>query len=681
MKKYMIIAIAIILALSSCRNRQQGNGAVNYIEKKVVENVIDTLIGKYGESQKLRIEKGVNQVASLWRETDGTKDDFKKFCIENFIASPEELDKTFERLSRNYEILFGGFNKMYLELKAPLDVNTWEENSVDMLFGSYSPSSHLTEDFFENKTAFLVILNFPFYSLKEKSELGNSWTRKQWAYARMGDLYNSRVPAELIKKQSEVATKAEAYISEYNIFMGNLIDDNGKKYFPLDMKLLSHWNLRDELKSDYNDKANGLTKQKMIYEVMTRIITQEIPENVINSNEYIWNPAQNKLFKDNKEVNFKPEPDTRYQRLLDNFLVMKEIDKYNPQAPDYIKRHFEDGMEISQEEIEKLFIDFISSPQVKSVGKLISQRQGRKLEPFDIWYDGFKPRSSISGEELDKIVSEKYPSKDAFEKDIPDILMKLGFKPDKAQFIASKISVDPARGSGHAWPSEMKSDNAHLRTRIGEKGMNYKGYNIAIHELGHNVEQTITLQDIDYYMLRGVPNTAFTEAVAFIFQKRDLELLGIKDNDPLKEHYMALDNLWSAYEIMGVSLVDMNTWKWLYEHPDATAAQLKEAVINISKDVWNKYYADVFGVKDQPILAIYSHMINDPLYLSAYPVGHLIEFQIEKDLEGKNFADELQRILVNGSIVPQLWMEKAVGNKISIKPTLDAVDEALKFVK
>ncbi|MBQ3832967.1 MAG: hypothetical protein II815_07310, partial [Bacteroidales bacterium] len=77
----------------------------------------------------------------------------------------------------------------------------------------------------------------------------------------------------------------------------------------------------------------------------------------------------------------------------------------------------------------------------------------------------------------------------------------------------------------------MKGDVAHLRTRIAKSGMDYKGYNIAVHELGHCVEQTITLYDIDYYMLKGIPNTAFTEAVAFMFQGRDLKLLGQAKGD------------------------------------------------------------------------------------------------------------------------------------------------------
>ena len=70
----------------------------------------------------------------------------------------------------------------------------------------------------------------------------------------------------------------------------------------------------------------------------------------------------------------------------------------------------------------------------------------------------------------------------------------------------------------------------------------------------------------------------------------------------------------------------MKVWQWMYEHPDASATELKDKVINIAKEVWNTYYAPVFGSKDEPILAVYSHMIDAPLYLSAYPLGHLIDF-------------------------------------------------------
>jgi oligoendopeptidase F len=128
---------------------------------------------------------------------------------------------------------------------------------------------------------------------------------------------------------------------------------------------------------------------------------------------------------------------------------------------------------------------------------------------------------------------------------------------------------------------------------------------------------------------------------------------------------------------MGVSLVDINLWRWLYENPNATPAQLKEATITIAKGIWNKYYADVFGSTDEPILAVYSHMISNPLYLSAYPIGHLIQFQLEQHIADKHFAHEIQRIFEQGSIIPQLWMKGAVGAPLSIDPTLNAAENAV----
>lgn len=157
--------------------------------------------------------------------------------------------------------------------------------------------------------------------------------------------------------------------------------------------------------------------------------------------------------------------------------------------------------------------------------------------------------------------------------------------------------------------------------------------------------------------------------------------MGINDKNPDKEHLAALDAVWSCYEIMGVSLVDMQVWKWMYANPGATSAQLKEAVIAAAKEVWNKYYAPVLGTKDEPILAVYSHMIDNPLYLPNYPVGHLIDFQMDGFIKDKKFAGEVDRIYKQGRLVPQVWMQGAVGREIAVEPMLQAVDEALKVIK
>ena len=207
--------------------------------------------------------------------------------------------------------------------------------------------------------------------------------------------------------------------------------------------------------------------------------------------------------------------------------------------------------------------------------------------------------------------------------------------------------------------------------------MNYKGYNIATHEFGHNVEQTITLNDVDYYLMNGVPSTAFTEALAFVFQKRDLALLGYKNNAADQTSLQTLDIFWGCYEIMGVSLVDLYTWQWLYKNPNATVEELKTAIITNAQTVWNKYYAPILGEENSPILAIYSHMIDVPLYLPNYPYGHIIEFQLENHVNGKNLADEIQRIYPAGKLTPDFWMQHAVGADVSTQPLLDAIIQAI----
>lgn len=649
-----------------------------YIDEIFAENVSKSIIGDEGEASRFRVERGVAQVAGLWRKEDGTPEDFKTFCKTGFIADETQLDTLFGKLQRNLEIISGYFHKIDLQLKEPVQLTGSEITAVDELFGGYDISSHVDEDLFANKIAFVAALNFPYYSLEEKTKHGKLWTRKQWAYARLGDWFTTRIPSDVLQNISQVLASADAYISGYNICMGKLQNDKGEFLFPGDMKLISHWGLRDELKSDYADKKRGKEKQEMIYSVMKRIIDQSIPANVVNNEKYTWNPVTNVVFKDGKQVTETQESNKRYETLLGTFRANKALDAFTPQLPNALARNFNGYLEIPQQDVETLFKGLLTSPETKKVAALIQKRLGRKLRPYDIWYNGFKSKPNISEEELNAITSKKYPNPKAMEADLPEILKKLGWSAEKAAQIASLVKVDAARGSGHAAGAVMRNDYAHLRTRIAPTGMDYKGYNIAIHEFGHNTEQTITLNDVDYWMLNGVPNTAFTEAVAFIFQKRDLELLGFTKTNVDADKNLALGDFWSSYEIMGVALLDIATWEWMYAHPNATALELKEAVLSKSKEIWNTYYSAVLGGKDETILAIYSHMIDNPLYLSNYPIGHLISFQVEGQMKGKSMADEMQRMYTQGRIIPQLWMNNSVGVDISAEPLLKAVREALE---
>ena len=683
MKKGLIL-VGIMSLLMACQH--QAN--THMIKEESIQQALTSLQQTYPNADLVLAERGVRQVAALWQEADGTETDFVELVTTHYAATAEEKKVLYNRLSHILEQCGQSADLLNNTLQEPSTlVGKGEPSTVDWIISGYSPMAHFTEDMFANKIAHICVLNFPHYTLEEKNTLGKEWTRQEWAYARLGDVFSSRVPGNVVANYSQALSEAENYIAGYNIMMHCLRNEQGEQLWTEPMALLSHWNLRDELKSNYADVPNAREKQEMIYQVMLRIIRQEIPAVVVNNDKLLWCPTTNHVSgnpdSDIKlKVNISREPDTRYQQIINIFRAGQQIDAYRPDAPTHVLRTFNEDLEIPMEEIEALFTQLIESNEIKQVAALIRERLGRDLRPYDIWYDGFKSRSSISEDVLTAETQKRYPYAKAFEKDMPRMLMDLGFANDKAKEIASHIVVEAARGSGHARPCVGRNQPARLRTRISDKGMDYKGYNIAVHEFGHNVEEVISLYNIDYYTLAGIPNTGFTEASAFLFQERDLQLLGYKAKGEEAKGEEVLDMIWGMYEIMGVSLVDMAMWEWLYANPKATAAQLREAVIAIAGDIWNKYYAPLLGEPDCPLLGIYSHMVGYALYLPAYPIGNIVQFQLEEhlsQLDGQAaWANEYTRIYQQGKLTPDAWMRGAVGEAMSIEPILNAVREAMR---
>ncbi|MEJ5167177.1 MAG: hypothetical protein WHV67_09145 [Thermoanaerobaculia bacterium] len=645
------------------------------VQKSTIERAEKLLLEKYGKAHQERIKTGLKQVSALWQKEDGSDEEFLQFVEENFAASPEELSLIFKRFERVFESLDGHFNIMGRNLRWFADVDEGKMILLDEYLSAFDSSSHLTEDLFKSKIAFIILLNFKAPTLEELQMEGEKLKREEWARARMAMRFTTRVPAEVQQEIVKAFSQADNYISNYNFYLGNILNSQGKTLFPKDLKLISHWGLRDELKARYLDK-DGLEKQQLIYELMLKIINQEIPQEIINNPQFSWKISDG-IPKNSKGK----EPDTRYEMFLNIFNALRKADPYSPQYPTFIQRKFNREREIPEAKVKEMLENVCSSPLRFEVAKIIEKKLGRKLRPFDIWYNLLKATPKIPEKELDEMVSKKFPDVKAFEKEIPSILKKLGFKEDMAEFIGNHISVDPARGAGHAMGALLKEDKAHLRTRVPEQGMNYKGFNIAMHELGHNVEQVISNSLMDYHFLKGVPNTAFTEAFAFIFQGKDLEILGFKQEDEMSQYWDVLNEFWMTYEIAGVSLVDMEVWNELYKKPDMTKEELKKVVIEKAKMIWNKYYAEVFGEKDTPILSIYSHMINSALYLPDYPMGHLIAFQIKNYLKDKILGEEMLRICKIGSKIPNLWMKEAVGEELSEKPLLEQTEIALQKLK
>ncbi len=647
-----------------------------------------TLRAKHGDGEAERINRGVSQVARLWRDEDGEAAAFKDFVAAEFAARGEALDAVFRRFEFAMERVNGLFTSMIRDLRRGVDLDLAPLTSLDRRFAAWNPASHASDDMFENKLAFVALLNFPLTTLDERMARGLGWSRREWAEARLASSFQTRVPAGVQAKLTAAYAAADSYINDYNIYMHHLLTADGRRPFPAGLRLISHWNLRDELKARYTD-PEGLERQRLIARVMERIVRQEIPAVVVNNPLVDWNPETGVVSKSavkdaeapaGKSGEPRPdrEPDQRYRHWLGIFQAERLQDPYHPDNPSHIARRFNVNREIPEAQVQALFESVLSSGLGEKLGRLIEKRLRRTLEPFDIWYVGFKPRGRYGEAELDAMTRRRYPTAEAYAADIPRLLQDLGFAPERARLLADNIVVEPSRGAGHAFGAARRDDKAHLRTRVGTDGMDYKGYNIAVHEMGHNVEQVFSMTTVDTTLLQGVPNTAFTEALAFVFQARDLELLGLPKPDETEETLLVLDSFWQTREIAGVALVDMAAWRWLYDHPAATPAQFREAVVAIARDVWNRYYAPIFGVRDVTLLAIYSHMVDAGLYTPDYPIGHLIAFQVKEHFRGRSgpMGPEFERICQLGALTPDAWMRRAVGAPLSAEPLLEASAEA-----
>lgn len=672
MKKTVVALILIIITMSCQTEKDQAGLDLSAVS----EDIITDLTEEYGQEEGDRITRGVNHLASIWFIDDGTEKEFSDFCIKNYIPSGPQLDKVLEITESQYEQIRGHMREINISLDLPVTTRQRELFEIDRLFSGSSPRF----DPYSNKLAFALALNFPSYTQDEKEEMGAQWSRKKWAMVRAGDMFRHRNDPSVEVDKEPLPDELVDYTNLYIISMDHILSPEMEILFPEGTRLNCHNGLRDEIKGLYT-RDNSLVRQRMISDIAMHIIYQTIPECMIGETDKYWEPVSNTVYikegDEFTETEFTPEPDLRYKNLLYRMKNKMADDKLYPEGSTYITRTF-DSRQLSEERVAGLLKSVVGAPVMADVAAILKERLGRDLEPFDIWYAGFQSQSKYDMDELDRILREKYPDPMAFQEDIPNILRRIGFDPDMADFLGNHVVVDPVPSGGHANGPQMEGAKAHLRTRFEPYGLNYKGYRIGMHEIGHTIEQNVAMYMTDHYFLKGIPSSPFTECMADLIAYRDVAGLGVSPEYSSAEKEMnALAAFWFVCEMGADALHEMRMWHWIYDNPDATVEELKAAVIATANDVWNEYFAAVYGVEDVPILSIYNHFINGSLYLHSYPLGNIILMQLEEYFMGKDFAEEMVRMCSIGKLTPELWMKEATGEPLDSEPMLRAVREAI----
>ncbi|EON78373.1 hypothetical protein ADIS_1236 [Lunatimonas lonarensis] len=673
MKNLLLVFFVVISAVLS-GNGQQAATVISELEK---HELLEELVQRLGQTEADRLARGVDHLRSLWMEADGDHVAFHDFCMKQFIPSGETLDKAFEIAEAQFEAINGYRRELSLVLDYPLTTMLRPVTELDRMVAG----ANFQPDFFKNKLALAIALNFPYYTHEEKEQFGPEWTRKQWAMVRLGDRFDFRVDPTKEPEALRLPDELRDYTSLYILSMDQVLSPTMEVLFPPGTRLNSHNGLRDEIKGLYSRK-DPLQSQRTLNTIVMHIIHQTIPACMIGETPYYWEPEANKVYKKEEnrfvEVSFTPEADTRYQVLHHNMTSKMRQDSKYAAGSTYLSRTF-DNVQLSEAKIVSLLKSVVGAPEKKAVANLIEKNLGRKLEPFDIWFTNFNDTPDHDMDQLDQVLRQKYPTPMAFQQDIPAILQKVGFSRFEADFIGSRIVVDPIPSGGHANGPQMRGANAHLRTRFEKDGLNYKGYRVAMHEIGHNIEQIVSTYITDHYSLKGIPSSPYTEAMADLLAYRSMVALGVNAEYSAREKSQnALAAFWFVCEIGAVALHEIRVWNWLYLHPDATMEELKEATMDIAKGLWNEYFAEIFGVRDVPIFAIYNHFISGALYLHSYPLGNIVMMQLEEQFEGGDFAEELIRVCKIGKLTPDQWIIEATGKPLSAEPLLQATRKALE---
>lgn len=115
-----VLAMAVLLSalLASPLRAGTPSWMANSIQKLEKE-----LVSKYGEQQRARLKRGMEQVARFWRDQDGDAAGFEEFVRRNFAGDPGTLDRLFRRFERVLEKLDGHMNEIVLAFRRQSDLD------------------------------------------------------------------------------------------------------------------------------------------------------------------------------------------------------------------------------------------------------------------------------------------------------------------------------------------------------------------------------------------------------------------------------------------------------------------------------------------------------------------------------------------------------------------------------
>ncbi len=125
----IVLLCALLVPLSLYGGGVSGESQVDL--SGAIEAVEAELVSRHGDAARPRIERGLQQVASLWRSEDGDAVAFESFALDNFVASEEGREELLRRLDFIHEQLDGNMLEINRSFRRQADLDIGEILPVD----------------------------------------------------------------------------------------------------------------------------------------------------------------------------------------------------------------------------------------------------------------------------------------------------------------------------------------------------------------------------------------------------------------------------------------------------------------------------------------------------------------------------------------------------------------------
>ncbi|MDR1973385.1 MAG: hypothetical protein LBQ31_01785 [Bacteroidales bacterium] len=256
MKRNIILFCVTIFGITTLKAQSTIDVNLTKIISQVAQRTAKKIV-KEKNADSARIYAGCLHSATLWNpKTDGDEYVYEEFCINNFVNDTTARRLLGESISNYSRSIFGHQKAMEYELLITRDYTLRPLNWFDYTYSQYNPVRFYSDNFYENKLAFAIALNFPYVPWREKEKRGGNL--QQWKYYRLGDMFVSRQSYEIAGEAVEAERTMRQYSMEFemNLSREELILHSKKieryKYLLEFMKA--------QLKSDNYLRANFLMR-------------------------------------------------------------------------------------------------------------------------------------------------------------------------------------------------------------------------------------------------------------------------------------------------------------------------------------------------------------------------------------------------------------------------------------